>query len=217
MVWPYSEWIASEGVDWEANEDARRILNLCPLCDDPKDRCSLCYEKKKDPDDENDWATTDPRDHEPVPPVEELSSGRYHLLLATGHKFEEDASPPKKRKPTSSRSFVRRNSKLKSKPVKRGTKVKAREKVKYSSDGYRMDECEWEISEQKILYRPPGYGPDKKSIEANLIPHCTSCHLKPCIVTTMESKMEGLCRKHLQEDQSNHEEGIGEDVDEGAT
>ena len=111
MVWPYSEWIASEGVDWEANEDARRILNLCPLCDDPKDRCSLCYEKKKDSDDKNDWATTDPRDHEPVPPVEELSSGRYHFLLAIGHKFEDDAStsptakpPVKNRKPAKYKS-----------------------------------------------------------------------------------------------------------------
>ena len=55
---------------------------------------------------------------------------------------------------------------------------------KYNNDGYPMKECQFEITEERFVYRPPGYldgcvPPRAGSFHV----HCCDCHLMPCITT----------------------------------
>lgn len=49
---------------------------------------------------------------------------------------------------------------------------------KKNHEGYPMKQCEFEIVENRWVYRPPGYCSDSVRDW-----HCSECHLKPCITT----------------------------------
>ena len=60
-------------------------------------------------------------------------------------------------------------------------------------DGYQLIHCEYEPTEDKSLYRPPGYPgniPDYSTCVGTA--HCTSCHLKPCLAKAMSNHIKGL-------------------------
>lgn len=82
------------------------------------------------------------------------------------------------------------------KPTKKKTKSKAKGKAKkpdsqkkvkhffqtkVNEDGYPMHLCEYEPTERRHIYRPPGYGDNKENRWFHDGSHCTNCHLKPCI------------------------------------
>ena len=62
------------------------------------------------------------------------------------------------------------------------TKMKHFFQTKVNEDGYPMKMCEYEPTERKHVYRPPGYGGQNRHNRwYHDGSHCTLCHLKPCI------------------------------------
>jgi hypothetical protein len=59
-------------------------------------------------------------------------------------------------------------------------------KQKENEDGYPMKLCAFEPSENRFVYRPPGYGAGDTRNNA----HCLSCHLKPCVVEEYRSETD---------------------------
>ena len=61
---------------------------------------------------------------------------------------------------------------------------------KENGEGYPLKHCQYEPTEGRMVYRPPGYG-DDPSIKWHhrQPPHCLSCHLKPCITTDRFNEM----------------------------
>ena len=212
-------WLDDEAPDGEAFRVARKILySGCPLCLNEQDVCGLCVKFKLErmKPEENRWATTDPRDHLPVPSPSKLSAGRIQFLEATGYVFKDSQGKPSKpKKAINKRTRTKATqctgkTKLatnKHKPKKgketltlqsstHGKKGMASDKKspsKFTSQGYPFASSEWELSEQKLIYRPPGYGPPMKSIEAITTKHCTSCHLRPCLAKTMDKELNQMC------------------------
>ena len=206
-------WLDDEAVDAEAFAAARKILYTgCPLCVEDTDSCRLCHEYKlnKRRPEGSRWATTDPRDHEPMPSPSKMSVGRIQFLEATGHVFNSDDKNANNRrttravsKPKSQHSASKQLPSGNTKPArdwkhKQAAKFTCRETKKLkngrwkgtiTSQGYPFESSEWEKSELRYVYRPPGYGPDPGTPEAETAQHCTSCHLKPCIGTTMKAKL----------------------------
>jgi len=62
-----------------------------------------------------------------------------------------------------------------------------------NEDGYPMKLCTYEPKENRFVYRPPGYGDDNQ----NKLPHCCSCHLKPCVAEEYRDETDELFF-HLQ-------------------
>jgi hypothetical protein len=70
------------------------------------------------------------------------------------------------------------------------TKVKHFFQTKVNEDGYPMKMCEYEPTERRHVYRPPGYGDNKEWFHDGS--HCTSCHLKPCVTFEFYSEMDAF-------------------------
>lgn len=214
-------WLDDEAVDAEAFAAARKILYTgCPLCVDDIDTCRLCHEYKlnKRRPEGSRWATTDPRDHEPMPSPSKMCVGRIQFLEATGHVFNGEGKvatnkttkprPTSKPAPKATKASSTGNQSAprnwKHKAAARNWKHKAaakftcrenkklqngRWKGNITSQGYPSESSEWEKTELRFVYRPPDYGPEPGTIDAQSAQHCTCCHLKPCIGTEMKARL----------------------------
>lgn len=60
------------------------------------------------------------------------------------------------------------------------TKLKSYYSPLKNQDGYLMKNCEWEPTEEKHVYRPPGYKV-ANDFSVGKYTHCVFCHLKPCL------------------------------------
>ena len=62
-----------------------------------------------------------------------------------------------------------------------------------NADGYPLIHCEYEPSEDKTVYRPPGYPQNITDLRKGAgSAHCTSCHLKPCLAKAMRPEIKEL-------------------------
>jgi hypothetical protein len=72
-------------------------------------------------------------------------------------------------------------------PAKRTSVAKKKKKPQkekgVNEDGYPLEDCEYEASEARLVYRPPGYAEEADPAS----PHCLSCHLKPCITVAFHN------------------------------
>lgn len=216
----YAAWVEQgRREDWEIHQTAAKVLyGGCPLCVDDDDMCRLCKNWKLEcsKHKESRWATRNMKDHAPLSPIDHISLDRRRFMQATGHGnvFNEDLTelkkpkaPSKKAKPKKPMPVAKgivRKSKItttnKSSSVGKKVIGTGKKEAKFTSSGYPRESSEWEPLERKLIYRPPGYGPGKYTVESMATPHCTSCHLKPCIGIKMDAELKDLCIKYMGDD-----------------
>ncbi|CAB9503690.1 expressed unknown protein [Seminavis robusta] len=194
--------------------NATRILySGCPLCLE-EDTCNLCFEFKlnkwRAPGDR--WATRNLKDHAPISPPETLSASRILFMEKMGHVFDSGSganSKKKRGKKTNDkkatcqgkktgekrtaaggqRSRTAKHRQGKRKESSSGAAESKQSRLNFTVEGYPRESSEYEPSEGKIVYRPPGYGQSKEDKHDGIIaPHCDICHLKPCLATAWDQR-----------------------------
>ena len=210
----YEDWVEQgRREDWEIQQTAIKVLyGGCPLCLEDDDMCKLCRDWKTECSKHRGsrWATRNLKDHAPLSPVENISIERRLFMEAIGHGhvFSEDM-PDEKKPRTPNRA---KNVATKKKPQvkwqdKRAARFTCQEtkmktgkgwKGRFTSQGYPRSASEWEPAELRFVYRPPGYGPAVGSDAAKKTPHCSCCHLKPCIGVEMQDRLIEMCHEHLK-------------------
>ena len=72
-------------------------------------------------------------------------------------------------------------------------KPKKKESITHNKEGFPFAQCEYEPSEDRVLFRPPSYC-IHQTRTGNHVSHCTSCHLKSCLTTGMQEELETIAQ-----------------------